>query len=354
MPSIHGPVSWMGCGGLASAALRGVPIRMGHSRNRAVAPVSRRSPRPKYSLMNFRLAISIKLVSVLLFAMMSVLVRYVGETVPLGQVVFFRSAFAIIPVMLIYAWRGELAVAFRTGRPFGHITRGLIAVISMFLNFAALARLPLVDATAISFAAPFITVALSALVLKEPVRAYRWSAVVVGFIGVVVMLWPYFNVRELIAAGTTASSIGAACAVTAAFTNAGATIQTRRLTDSETTASIVFYFSLICTFAGLISLPFAWHTPNMKELIALMSIGVIGGLSHIFLTESYRYAPASVVAPFDYVALLWAFFFGYAIFDEIPTGYVYAGAAIVAGSGLFVIWRERQIGLERASKIQAR
>jgi drug/metabolite transporter (DMT)-like permease len=294
--------------------------------------------------MNFRLAISCKLVSVLLFAVMSALVRYVGEKVPLGQVVFFRSAFAIIPVMVIYAWRGELGAAFRTGRPLGHVTRGLIAVVSMFLNFAALARLPLVDATAISFAAPFITVALAALILKERVRAYRWSAVGVGFGGVLVMLWPYLNIAAL--AGSAASTVGAACAMTAAFTNASATIQTRRLTDSETTASIVFYFSLICTLAGLMSLPFAWHEPSATELTALVSIGVIGGLSHIFLTESYRYAPASVVAPFDYVALLWAFFFGYVVFGEIPSRYVYAGATIVAGSGLFVIWRERKFGLK--------
>lgn len=297
--------------------------------------------------MNFRLAISIKLVSVLLFAVMSVLVRHIGETVPLGQVVFFRSAFAIIPVMVIYAWRGELGAAFRTGRPLGHVTRGLIAVVSMFLNFAALARLPLVDATAIGFAAPFITVALAAIVLKERVRPYRWSAVVVGFVGVLVMLWPYLKVGTLVAAGTAASTVGAACAVTAAFTNASATIQTRRLTDSETTASIVFYFSLICTLAGLVSLPFAWHAPSAAEFATLISIGVIGGLSHIFLTESYRYAPASVVAPFDYVALLWAFLFGYVLFGEVPSRYVYAGAAIVAGSGLFVIWRERQLGMER-------
>jgi len=284
---------------------------------------------------------------------MSVLVRYVGATVPLGQVVFFRSAFAIIPVVVIYTWRGELGAAFRTGRPFGHVTRGLIAVVSMFLNFAALARLPLVDATAISFAAPFITVALAALILKERVRIYRWCAVMAGFAGVLVMLWPYLNVGALVTAGSTASTVGAACAITAAFTNAGATIQTRRLTDSETTASIVFYFSLICTLAGLASLPFAWHAPSAPELMALISIGVIGGLSHIFLTESYRYAPASVVAPFDYMALLWAFFFGYVLFGEIPTGYVYAGAAIVAGSGLFVIWRERELAVERARKIQS-
>src|SRR5215472_18945513 len=100
--------------------------------------------------MNVVTAIAIKLVSVMLFAVMSTFVRYVGDTVPVGQVVFFRSAFAIIPVVVIYAWRGELGAAFRTVRPLGHVTRGLIAVASMFLNFAALARLPLVDATAIS------------------------------------------------------------------------------------------------------------------------------------------------------------------------------------------------------------
>ncbi len=302
--------------------------------------------------MNLRLAISIKLLSVLLFAIMSALVRYLGDRIPLGQVVFFRSIFAILPVIAIYAWRGELAAAVRTGRPLGHLTRGLISVASMFLNFASLARLPLVDATAISFAAPLITVALAALILKERVRIYRWSAVAVGFVGVGVMLWPYFDIGGYFAVDSTSRTIGAACAVTAAFTNSGSVIQTRRLTDSETTASIVFYFSLICTLAGLVSLPFAWVTPDPADLVALISVGVIGGLSHLLLTESYRYGPASLVAPFDYVSLLWAFLFGYLLFGEIPTWFVYAGASIVAASGLFVIWRERQLGLQARRKMR--
>jgi drug/metabolite transporter (DMT)-like permease len=301
--------------------------------------------------MNIPLAIGIKLFAVMLFPVMSTLVRFVGESVPLGQVVFFRSVFAIVPVVLIYTWRGEIGSAVRTGRPLGHLTRGLISVAGMFLNFAALARLPLVDATAISFAAPLITVALAAFILHERVRAYRWSAVAFGFAGVVVMLWPYLDVATLFGAGSTATTVGAACAVTAAFTNAGAVIQTRRLTDSETTASIVFYFSLACTVAGLVTLPFPWVNPSRTELTALVAIGVIGGLSHIFLTESYRYAPASVVAPFDYVTLLWAFLFGYVLFGEIPTLYVYVGAAIVAASGLFVIWRERQLVRQRWRKM---
>jgi drug/metabolite transporter (DMT)-like permease len=295
--------------------------------------------------MNTVHAILIKLLSVLLFAMMSVLVRWLGDKVPLGQVVFFRSAAAILPIALIYAWRGELMSAVRTDRPFGHIGRGMISVAGMFLNFAALARLPLADANALSFASPLITVALAWLILKEEVRIYRWTAVAIGFVGVLVMLWPYLDIGHMTA--SVAASIGAVCALSAAFTNAGSVIQTRRLTASETTASIVFYFSFICMLFGAVTLPFAWHTPSLAELAALIGVGIIGGLSHIFLTESYRYASASTVAPFDYVAMLWAFLFGYAFFGEIPTAYVFVGSAIVAGSGLFVIWRERQRGIER-------
>ena len=119
-----------------------------------------------------------------------------ARSVPLGQQVFFRSAFAIVPVVLIYAWRRELADVVHTKRPLGHVGRGTISVAGMFLNFAALARLPLVDATAISFAAPLITVAFAAMFLGERVRIYRWSAVAVGFVGVIVMLWPYFDLAH--------------------------------------------------------------------------------------------------------------------------------------------------------------
>jgi len=295
--------------------------------------------------MNVVHAILIKMLSVLLFAVMSTLIRWLGDRVPLGQVVFFRSAFAILPVLAIYALRGELLAAVRTERPFGHIGRGMISVAGMFLSFAALARLPLADANALSFASPLITVALAALILKEQVRVYRWTAVAIGFVGVLVMLWPFLDVGHMTA--STQATVGAACALTAAFTNAGSVIQTRRLTDSETTSSIVFYFSFICMLFGAATLPFAWHQPTLAEFAALVAIGFIGGISHIFLTESYRWAPASVVAPFDYTAMLWAFLFGYWLFGEIPTVYVFVGSGIVAASGLFVIWRERRRGIER-------
>src|SRR5215207_4919493 len=160
-------------------------------------------------------AILLKLISAFLFAAMSALVRFLGETYPVGQIVFFRSAFAIIPVVLIYAWRHELAAAVRTGRPFGHAGRGAISIGGMFFNFSALARLPIVDATAISFAAPLITVAMSAIFLKERVRIYRWSAVIVGFGGVLVMLAPHFDLGS--SAATATGAVGAALGLMGAF-----------------------------------------------------------------------------------------------------------------------------------------
>jgi drug/metabolite transporter (DMT)-like permease len=284
--------------------------------------------------------------SVLLLSLMSALIRAAGAKFPVGEIVFFRSAFAILPVVIIYAARGHLLAAISTARPFGHLGRGVMGIMSMFLNFAALARLPLMDATAISFAAPLITVVLAALLLREHVRAYRWSAVSLGFVGVLVMLWPYLDIGGLFYAGE-ARTIGAICAMIACFTNAGTVIQTRRLTDSETTSAIVFYFSLICALAGLVTLPFGWVIPSWIEFTGLVMIGVLGGLSHLMLTESYRYAPASVVAPFDYTAMIWAFLFGFALFGELPSVFVFVGAAIVVASGLFVIWRERRLGVER-------
>jgi drug/metabolite transporter (DMT)-like permease len=297
--------------------------------------------------MNIVKGILLKLVSALMFAVMQALVRSLGDSVPVGEVVFFRSAFAVVPVVLIYAWRRELATAAHTKRPLGHVGRGLTGVAGMFFNFAALARLPLAEVTAITFASPLATVALAALLLKERVRIYRWSAVAIGFLGVLVMLAPHLDPRQ-IASHTPAETLGAVFALASAFTNAAAVIQTRRLTDTETTSSIVLYFSLVCAAGGLVTLPFGWAMPTAWQLAALIAIGLLGGIAHVILTESYRYAPASVIAPFDYAAIIFAFLLGYAMFGEVPTGVVVIGAAIVVAAGLFVLWRERKLGLKRA------
>src|SRR6185437_6264783 len=167
-----------------------------------------------------------KLISAVLFAVMSALVRDLGPVAPVGQMVFFRSGFAIVPVGLIYAIRGELMSAVRTKRPLGQLGRGTLSTFGMFTNFGALTRLPMADVTAISFASPLITVALAALILKERVRIYRWSAVAVGFAGVIVMLVPQFDARHYAADGAAvAAAIGAVLALISAFFNAGTVIQ---------------------------------------------------------------------------------------------------------------------------------
>jgi drug/metabolite transporter (DMT)-like permease len=297
--------------------------------------------------MNVFRGIGLKLLSTLLFALMSALVRQLGEVAPVGQLVFFRSAFAILPVAVIYALRGELMTAVRTRRPLGHLGRGLLSVGGMFSNFSALVRLPLADVTAIQFASPLITVALAAAILKERVRVYRWTAVGIGFVGVIVMLIPHFEPGHYADIGVATAALGSVLALVSAFCNAGTVVQTRRLTQTEATSSIVFYFSLTCAIAGALTLPFAWYTPTGMELLGLVTLGVLGGLAHIFLTESYRHAAASLVAPFDYAMMLWALLLGYWVFGELPAPLVYVGAAIVTGAGLFVIWRERQLGLQR-------
>ncbi len=298
--------------------------------------------------MNIRKGIVLKLISAVLFAVMSALVRYLGTRYPVGEVVFYRSAFAIVPVMLVYAWRGQLAAAVRTEHPFGQITRGAMAIVSMFCNFGALARLPLIEANAISFTSPFVSVVFAALILKEHVRIYRWSAVIIGFVGVLVVLSPHFSGEELTIAMASAGALtGVLSGLAGSISNAAAVIQTRRLTESETTSAIVFYFSLICAVGSLVTFPFGWTTPPVAELAALVSVGFLGGLGHIFLTESYRYAPASIIAPFDYTSMVWALVLGYFLFGELPTQMIIAGSAIIAASGMFVIWRERQLALQR-------
>jgi len=296
--------------------------------------------------------IAFKLVSAALFAVMSALIRHLGTRYPIGEVVFYRSAFAVVPVVLVYAWRGELAAIVRTERPLGQAGRGAISIVGMFCNFGALARLPLVESNAISFTSPLFSVALAAFLLNERVRIYRWSAVVIGFFGVLIVLSPHLSGNDIALAVAGATSLaGVAYGFAGSLANAGTVIQTRRLTQSESTSSIVFYFSLSCALAGLVTWPFGWLHPTAGEFAVLAGIGLLGGSAHIFLTESYRYASASMVAPFDYTAMIWALVLGYAMFGETPTLMIMLGCAIIAGSGLFVIWRERQLALMRKRDI---
>eukprot|EP01037_Dinobryon_pediforme_P012711 gene12711-12806_t len=294
---------------------------------------------------------------------MNAFIRVESVSVPTGEVVFFRSSLALIVLVVWLYCRGQFPQAIFTARPFGHLLRGLIGSGGMFFGFAALALLPLPDATAIAFVAPLIGVALAALLLGEQVHAYRWAAVACGFGGVIVMLHDQLGLgrvadglREL---GIGFALLGAICAA-AAYT------QTRRLTRTEKTGAIVFYFSLLTTVMGLASfvLPLivpaegtigrflvsqAWVWPSAGGFVSLCCIGVLGGAAQILMTESYRLADASVVAAFDYTSMVWASLIGYFAFGDLPSTSVIWGAAIVAASGIFVIWREHMHGLFRLS-----
>ena len=293
--------------------------------------------------------VAFKVLSAFLFTVMSALIKLVGDVFPTGQIVFARSFFALIPVIVMLAWRRELELAVRTRRPGAHIQRAVVGVTTMFGSFAALAYLPLPDVTAIGYASPLITVILAVVLLKERVRIYRWTAVCVGLIGVLIVLWPYLGGG----ARSGREAMGALLALTAAAGAALAMIQVRRLTATEHTSTIVFYFSAFSALIGLATLPFGWIVPTGAQAALLVAIGLLGGVAQLFLTESYRHADASLIAPFEYTTILWATVLGYAMFGDVPSRLVAVGSGVVIAAGIFVIFRERQLGLERSRARQA-
>ncbi|MCH2165783.1 MAG: DMT family transporter [Marinovum sp.] len=294
--------------------------------------------------MQYTRGILLKLLALGLFTIMASLIKATSDVVPPGQAVFFRSAFAMPIIICWLALRGELRDGLKTKRPMGHFWRGFIGVSAMGLGFTGLGLLPLPEVTAIGFVSPLITVLLAALLLGERLRAFRLTAIAVGFVGVVIILWPRLGLNgeyDRLAA------IGAMVLVASAALRSLAQIHIRRLVQTEHTAAIVFYFSLTATTFSLFTLPFGWAVPDVMSAVMLMSAGLVGGVAQIFLTSGYRYAPASVLAPFDYVQLIYALIFGWFIFSEAPTMTMLIGAGIIMASGAVIIWRERQLGLER-------
>ncbi len=293
-------------------------------------------------------AIALKVLSVAIFVTMSSLIKATG-TLPAGQIVFFRSFFAVFPILFFLGFRKELRTAFTTARPLGHIARGVVGVCSMGLTFFALTRLPLPDAITLNYAQPLLVVVFSSLFLGEPIRIYRWSAVVVGLAGVVIISWPEltlltsgtgFNDQEVL--GVLAAFGGAGCSAVAA-------ILVRSLVHSEKTATIVLWFSLVASAVALLTVPLGWQALTWQQTLLLVSAGFCGGIGQIFMTSAYRHAEVSTVAPFEYTSMILAIVVGYLAFGDVPTVHMLIGGAIVVGAGIFIIWRERQLGLARGA-----
>ncbi|MHA6685191.1 DMT family transporter [Mesorhizobium sp. A556] len=291
-------------------------------------------------------AIAFKIMSVTIFVVMSSLIKAVG-TVPAGQIVFFRSFFAIFPILLFLGFKRELRTALVTKRPMGHVARGVIGVCSMGFTFFALTRLPLPDAITLNYAQPLLIVVFSSLFLGEQIRFYRWSAVVVGLVGVVIISWPELTLLGSGSALGDQEVLGVMAALVGAGCSAVAAILVRNLVYSEKTATIVLWFSLMASVLSLLSLPFGWQMLTPTQAALLVGSGFCGGIAQIFMTTAYRHAEVSTVAPFEYTSMILAIAVGYVVFGDVPTLYMLVGGLIVVAAGIFIILRERQLGLER-------
>jgi drug/metabolite transporter (DMT)-like permease len=299
--------------------------------------------------MNVLLGIALQLGATFLFTLMGALVRALGDRIPIGEVVFFRSFLALLPLLLMLMWQRELRSGLRMKYPSRHVTRAFTGLIAMVLLFLGLQRLPLADSTAISFISPLFNVALAAIFLGEVVRLWRWSAVFVGFAGVLIMLSPHLSMTSW----NSSTAAGAVMTLIGAFFVSAAMTQVRSMTKVETTASLVFSFQLIASLSALATIPWGWVMPSWQDFLILCGIGVFGGIAQILLTASYRHAPASVVAPFSYTSMIWAMVLGYLMFSELPGAIVLVGAAVVVAAGLFVIFRERALGINRQKDKEA-
>ncbi|KFB10624.1 DMT family transporter [Nitratireductor basaltis] len=290
--------------------------------------------------------IALKVISVAIFVAMSSLIKYSGD-VPPGQIVFFRSFFAMFPILAMLAWRKELATAFKTDKPLGHVARGLVGVFSMACGFYGLTKLPLPDAITLNYAQPLLVVVFSAIFMGEVVRIYRWSAVMIGFIGVVIIAWPKLTLLTGEAGLEAGQGFGVIAVLVGACGSAIAMLLVRRLVQTEKTATIVLWFSATATIISLFTLPFGWIALTWSQTLALIGAGICGGVAQILMTQCYRHAELSTIAPFEYTSMILAIVVGYFVFQDVPTLYTLVGGLIVVGAGLFIIWRERRLGLKR-------
>jgi drug/metabolite transporter (DMT)-like permease len=262
--------------------------------------------------------IALRLLATLFFALMSLSVRIASVEAPVGQIVFWRSAVALVPILVYLAWRGQLRHGLRTERPLGHVKRSLYGCAAMFFSFLSIAHLPLALATALSFLAPLIVVPLAIATLGERPGWFVGGATCLGFLGVALMLWPAMAGPDIAVSTLIGVGAGLACAATTAL----AKTEIKRLTATEAPAAIAFYFAVLCAACGLVTLPFGWADVSHTAFVALIASGIFGGFAHIAMTEAVALAPVSTLAPFEYTAMIWALIFDLAIFalwPELPS-----------------------------------
>ncbi len=280
------------------------------------------------------------------------LIKATSGEIPPGEAIFFRSVFAI-PVLILWLMiRGDFPAKLKARDPIGHVWRGLMGTLAMASGFLALGLLPLPEVVAIGYAAPLMVTMLAAMFLGEKIRMVRLSALLLGMFGVLLVLSPRLTILDE-EVTSRLQTIGAFAALMGAMFSALAQVFARKLVATETTGSIVFYFSIMSSVLALLTIPFGWKLPGPFEAILLVSAGILGGVGQILLTESYRYAEVAVIAPFEYCSIMVALLVGYFVFDELPTGIMMAGVALIVTAGIIIIARERRLGIQRTGKARS-
>ncbi|MEX0922299.1 MAG: DMT family transporter [Rhodovibrionaceae bacterium] len=289
------------------------------------------------------LGISAMVIGMAMMSSMDAMAKWLGEGYPIGQVVFFRNLFGLLPTLAIVWQLGGFTLP-TTRRWRLHLLRGLLGVTAQFSFFLGLRSLGLAEATAIAFAAPLMVTALSVPLLGEKVGPRRWAAVVLGFLGVLIMVRP----------GPESFQPAALLILLAAFSYAMIMLTTRMLARSDSNAALLLFGSTVSLTLSALLLPIGWKTPDMADFAVFVALGLIGGTGMFFITQAYRYAPAAVVAPFEYVALVVAAVLGFLFWQEIPDLYVWLGAAVVIGAGIYIFYRETRLKAAPRKAAQAR
>ena len=266
--------------------------------------------------------------SICAFSLMDVIVKWSVEY-PIGQVLFFRGFFGIVFYFFIIP-KQRLHNFYETKRPGLHFLRCLSGLIALIAIFIALRKLPLATVVSISFAAPIFTTIFSIFLLNEKVGIYRWMAVIVGFIGIIIITEPGISQLNIYYIFPIIFCLGLSYVA----------ITIRQLSSSEPVWLISFYFSLAITLLSFLTIPQGWVLPNFNHFIILSLIGIFGGVANLWLSQSYKYSEVSLVTPLKYLALVFAIIFGYFIWGEIPTIKTLVGAFLVIISTLIIFRRE--------------
>ncbi|MBL8672910.1 MAG: DMT family transporter [Alphaproteobacteria bacterium] len=293
---------------------------------------------------SYLVAVGYMLVAVACFGFIYAGIKWLAPDYPTVQMMFFRCAFALVPIMVFVARTGGLA-QLRTRRPLGHVARTAAGVGGMACTFYAFGRLPLVDAHVLNYATPLFVTLVALLVFGEVVRLRRWTALAIGFAGILLVLQPGPALLETVSTNPAALVMLLGCVFAGLSVN-----MIRRLTETETTASVAFYFMLTVSAVTGIATIFAWRTPQSVEHWAmLVAMGILGGIAQLGMTAAYKRAPVSALVPYEYSSILMALGLGFWIWDEVPSPLTMLGAVIVIASGLYILQREAQLKLGRRS-----